>query len=655
MTIGSTSAARASFACDGVTKTFPVPIQAYQGSDFTVILTAPQSAGGVELVLTLNSDYSLAPSGTLQPSAWSLTTLAVLAYATGYTLQIFVNPVQQQQTQYVQGQAFPSLAIQTNLDRLTQMVQRLQDQINRSVRAPDGDNSPGLLLPVAAQRPLQYLGFDASGNAIVVPALPGSNITRASLGAVLYPLTPAEQAALVTPTDYADASKPFLDSTRYGVVADGATDNAAALANFAAVLKQNPGYTGVLPGGTILCSSLTALAFNSTTGITLRGGSALNGTKLVYTGTGNGNFVDARSSYGFSMSYISLYHNNNAFTGNLISFSHDGSGNDAQHGHLFRCAYGSVGPLYTAVGIQLDQATLITVENCSFGALLRPIAGQNTAGGSYSVGHRIINNQFAGYGFYAIYYLGQGWKITGNNFQPNQSGLVQVLATNANTPVDGLAIRDNTVLDATGASVVAILYQTTGLEVSGNVVGCGGGSGQFLQFNGVVDGFSMRGNHISQGNIAIVVPNLAHNGWAINGNYFDTFATASIDHPEYVTGINLEGNFPDIQGRAFEQPVVVPYSNSMTFDASKGNYFTITPNDGNAFTINAPLNPKGGQRITVHVFNGNGAALGAATWNGVFKMLAWTQPSAGNNCSVEFRYNQPQAKWYQVPGVNVPS
>src|ERR1700726_1183945 len=125
MTIGSS--ARISFACDGTTKVFPVPLQAYSAADFEVVLTAPVSAGGGQSDLVLNSDYSLATSGTLQPTAWTLTTLGGTAYATGYTLQIFVDPVLNQQTQFVQGQAFPSLAVQTAFDRLTQMVQRLQD------------------------------------------------------------------------------------------------------------------------------------------------------------------------------------------------------------------------------------------------------------------------------------------------------------------------------------------------------------------------------------------------------------------------------------------------------------------------------------------------------------------------------------------------
>ncbi len=471
--------------------------------------------------------------------------------------------------------------------------------------------------------------------------------------------TAAEIAAGVTPTNYAYAPGPLLDARRYGVVADGVTDNATSLTNFAAVLKQTPGTIGILPSGTINCSSLTALVFNSTIGITLQGGSALNGTKLIYTGTGTGNFIDARSSFGFTMQFLTVGHSNSGFTGNLISFQHDGSAIDAQHGLLSRCTFGSTPNAYTATGINLDKADLITIDNCEFAALNIPISGQSGAGGSYSVGHRITNCQFAGYGFYAIYYGGQGWKIRGNNFQPNQSGLVEVVFTNVNTPVDGFSFQQNTVLDATGASTVLILYQALGLEITNNVVGCGGGGGVFLQANGQVIGFSMKANHISQANVGIQVANVAHSGWSINGNYFDT-VTTKIDHPEYVTGINLEGNSPNIMGRWFQVAGPASYSASITLDASTGNYFEIVVTNGSAFTINAPTNPVDRQRITIQIVNGNGAALGAVTWAagaGGFKMSAWTQPTANNNNTIDFVYNASAGFWYQAGAAtsNVPN
>jgi hypothetical protein len=242
MTIG-TAGNRISFNCDGVTKIFPIPLQAYLAGDFTVMLTSPT---GGETTLTLNSDYSLASSGTLAPTAWTLTTLPASAYATGNTLQAFVNPTQVQQTQYVQGQAFPSLAVQTNLDRLTQMVQRLQDQVNRSVIAPDGDVAPAMALPIAANRKNGTMIFDSNGNAAIGTVVAGTLST-----AVLAPFlglsqSAGEVAAGVVPTNFA---YPPGHVWRYGADPTGVADATTAINN--ALLSNNRVYA---PKGTYVAS-----------------------------------------------------------------------------------------------------------------------------------------------------------------------------------------------------------------------------------------------------------------------------------------------------------------------------------------------------------------------------------------------------------------
>lgn len=179
MTIGANTP-RVVLNCNGVSTVFPVNIQAYLATDFLVLATVVSTS--VSTALVLNSDYTLTPSGTLSPTAWTLTTLSgqlVSPFAGTLNLQVILNPTQTQQSQYVQNQPFPSLAIQTNLDRLTQMVLRLQDQATRTPHAPDGDISPQMTIPVAAVRALQYAAYDAQGNATTVTALPGSALTQA--------------------------------------------------------------------------------------------------------------------------------------------------------------------------------------------------------------------------------------------------------------------------------------------------------------------------------------------------------------------------------------------------------------------------------------------------------------------------------------------
>lgn len=96
------------------------------------------------------------------------------------------------------------------------------------------------------------------------------------------------------------------------------------------------------------------------------------------------------------------------------------------------------------------------------------------------------------------------------------------------------------------------------------------------------------------------------------------------------------------------------YSASMTPDCNNGDSATITVTDGNAFVINAPLNPVTGMLLSFLVRNTFGV-LGAVTWNAIFKMSAWTQPANGFSRSITFRYDG--TNWIQInpAGVDVPN
>lgn len=92
--------------------------------------------------------------------------------------------------------------------------------------------------------------------------------------------------------------------------------------------------------------------------------------------------------------------------------------------------------------------------------------------------------------------------------------------------------------------------------------------------------------------------------------------------------------------------VVVTYSTSITPNASLGSVFIITATNGTAFTINAPTNPTTDQTLKILIRNTSGGALGAITWDAVFKMSAWTSPATGNSRAIEFYYNG--TNWVQL-------
>jgi hypothetical protein len=294
MTIG-TNTARVSFVCNGVSTVFPVPIQAYAAGDFLVIAT--NTATGASIVLVLNSDYTLASSGTLAPTQWTLTTLTgqlASPYATGYTLQVILNPSETQQTQYVQGQQFPSLAVQTNMDRLTQMAIRLSDQMARTIIAPDGDVAPAMALPPAGQRKGTYLGFDsAAGNVSLFNILTaGTVLSAAVIGAFLYPVLGIEGGTVV------NIAFPYGNVNRYGTNSvPGTTDMTTAFNN--ALLANGRVYAPATYGPYLISGQITLQAGNDLFG----DGSA---TVLNFSSTANTDFIVANAISNVTVSDLKI-------------------------------------------------------------------------------------------------------------------------------------------------------------------------------------------------------------------------------------------------------------------------------------------------------------------------------------------------------------
>lgn len=271
MTISSNTA-RVSFNTDGVTALFPVPIQAYSPQDFLVLLT--NKASGLSTILTLNSDYTLATSGTLNPTAWNLNTQNgqfPSPYATGSVLQVILNPLETQQTQYQQGQQFPSQSVQTNLDRVTQMAIRLSDQVARAVVAPDGDVAPQVSLPSAIKRASSFQFYDINGNLALTPVTPlpgGSSANLVSFvnsGAGAVPTTLQARGQL-TPTVFDWFSAAQQNNVSLGI---GSIDVTAAVNQ---AIAQNPRGNLFIPPGSYLISGagLTNLVGCSLYGVRYR-------------------------------------------------------------------------------------------------------------------------------------------------------------------------------------------------------------------------------------------------------------------------------------------------------------------------------------------------------------------------------------------------
>jgi len=102
----------------------------------------------------------------------------------------------------------------------------------------------------------------------------------------------------------------------------------------------------------------------------------------------------------------------------------------------------------------------------------------------------------------------------------------------------------------------------------------------------------------------------------------------------------------ETQNRIIDGRKTFPYDGNLNFDASLGNEFVCTVTGGAALAMNAPTNPRTGQRITIRFRNTSGGAMGTITWNAVFKLAAWTNPANGFSRAIDFDYDGTD--WIEV-------
>jgi hypothetical protein len=107
----------------------------------------------------------------------------------------------------------------------------------------------------------------------------------------------------------------------------------------------------------------------------------------------------------------------------------------------------------------------------------------------------------------------------------------------------------------------------------------------------------------------------------------------------------------DISGGYVRGPKLVSYVNVLTYGATVSpdvgvadrQYVAVT--NGTAFAIAAPANPTPYQTMYLTISNQSGGALGAITWNAVYKLSAFTSPATGFQRTISFTYDG--ANWIE--------
>lgn len=158
MTISSTTN-RVSYTGNGVTTAFSFPYKFLANADLVVVETI--IATGVQVVKAITTHYTVTGAG--DPNGGTVT--AVAAPASTVTWTIYRDPAITQAVDLVDNDPFdPDDAVETPLDKLTMVAQRLKDRLDRAVRLPEGDTSGvTMVLPAELDRASKVLGFDADG------------------------------------------------------------------------------------------------------------------------------------------------------------------------------------------------------------------------------------------------------------------------------------------------------------------------------------------------------------------------------------------------------------------------------------------------------------------------------------------------------------
>lgn len=130
MTVSSSTRKAGPLNCNGVLTSFPFSFKCFTTADVRVVLT---DSDAVETDLTLDSQYSVSlnadqnasPGGTID---------TVSTYATGNTITIVSDLDMLQETDIQNQGGFYPEVIENALDKVTMLVQQVQEQVDRAVK-----------------------------------------------------------------------------------------------------------------------------------------------------------------------------------------------------------------------------------------------------------------------------------------------------------------------------------------------------------------------------------------------------------------------------------------------------------------------------------------------------------------------------------------
>lgn len=162
MTISSETT-RVSYAGDGTTVDFSIPFTIHAKADVVVIL---RDADGDEEVETLDTDYEI--NDDMDTLTW-IQGDPVDPPAAGETLVILRDTAYTQAADWITGDPMLADVIETAADKLTMLIQQVQERVGRAAIVEWTSSLSDLELPVEASK---FLQWNAAGDALVAVDAP---------------------------------------------------------------------------------------------------------------------------------------------------------------------------------------------------------------------------------------------------------------------------------------------------------------------------------------------------------------------------------------------------------------------------------------------------------------------------------------------------
>ena len=181
MSISSTERAAGPYTGNGVAVAFPFGFKVFQAADVLVSFT---SVAGIEVALTLDSDYTVALNDDQDAAPGGVVTLGT-PLAVGELLTLTSQVPATQPVVLANLGAFLPDVINGALDRLTILVQQAMGSFSRGLQFPVSETGSNPTLPSVAARAGKFLAFDALGRPSVgVPVADSSADVRLDLAAL---------------------------------------------------------------------------------------------------------------------------------------------------------------------------------------------------------------------------------------------------------------------------------------------------------------------------------------------------------------------------------------------------------------------------------------------------------------------------------------